>query len=103
MSATCSTSTGVGTKCIPGVLQTPEYIDAVCAAVFPERSERERGRFVDFRVARQELLRREPERPEVSFILSEVAILRPVGGAGVMRRQLEECVGHPLFSRDDDY
>jgi len=77
---------------IPGLLQTPEYIDAVCMAVFPERTERERNRFIDFRVARQELLRREPERPEVSFILSEVAILRPVGSPGIMRRQLESLL-----------
>lgn len=73
---------------IPGLLQTDEYIDAVCSAVFPERSEKERRRFVEFRLARQELLRREPEPPEASFIVSEVTILRPVGGPGVMRRQL---------------
>lgn len=75
---------------IPGLLQTPEYTDAVCAAVFPERSEKERQRFVEFRVARQELLRREPEPPETSFIVSEVAIVRPVAAdLAIKRRQLE--------------
>jgi len=74
---------------IPGLLQTPEYIEVVCMAFFPERSERERRRFIDFRVARQDLLRRQPEPPEASFIVSEAAIVRPIGGAEVLRRQLE--------------
>jgi transcriptional regulator with XRE-family HTH domain len=74
---------------IPGPLQMPEYIEAVCAAVYPEQSERERKRFIDFRLARQEILHREHARPQLSFIVSEGAILRPVGGHAVMRSQLE--------------
>jgi transcriptional regulator with XRE-family HTH domain len=75
---------------IPGLLQTGEYTDAVCASVFPERSHKERGRFVEFRQARQELLHRTPEPPEMSFIISELAILRPVtADVAIQRRQLE--------------
>jgi uncharacterized protein DUF5753/helix-turn-helix protein len=75
---------------IPGLLQTPEYIDVVCASVFPEQTERERQRFVEFRQARQELLRRKPEPPEASFIVNELAIVRPVTpDRSVLRRQLE--------------
>lgn len=74
---------------IHGLFQTEEYIDAICATVFPEQSEKERARFVEFRVKRQELLWR-PAPPDVSLILSEAAVIRPVGGgAAVKRRQLE--------------
>lgn len=75
---------------IPGLLQTPEYTDVVCASVFPEQAEKERGRFVEFRQARQELLRRKPDPPEVSFIVNELAIVRPVtSDRSILRRQLE--------------
>jgi transcriptional regulator with XRE-family HTH domain len=74
---------------VPGLLQTEEYIDAVCAIVFPERSEKERARFVEFRRQRQDAVLQHGEHPELSVILSELAITRRIGGPGVMRRQLE--------------
>lgn len=74
---------------IPGLLQTEEYIDAVCSIVAPERSEKERARFVQFRRERQDSLLRAGQPPELNVILSEVAIVRRIGGPGVMRRQLE--------------
>jgi transcriptional regulator with XRE-family HTH domain len=74
---------------IPGLLQTEEYIDAVCSIVFPERSEKERARFVQFRRERQKSLLRQEQPPELNVILSEVAIIRLIGGAAVMRRQLQ--------------
>ena len=77
---------------IPGQLQTEEYIDAVCSIVAPERSEKERARFVEFRRERQDALLRQAHPPEMSVILSELAIIRQVGGPGVMRRQLEALV-----------
>jgi len=75
---------------IPGLLQTEEYIDAVCSLVFPEQSQRERARFVDFRKKRQAVVWGAAKPPEFGIILSEAALIRPIGGAGVMRRQLEE-------------
>jgi transcriptional regulator with XRE-family HTH domain len=74
---------------IPGMLQTEEYIDAVCSIVAPERSEKERRRFVEFRLERQKVLLHQGKLPELSMILSELAIIRQIGGPGVMRRQLE--------------
>lgn len=75
---------------IPGLLQTGEYADVVCASVFPERSQKERQRFVEFRQARQELLHRTPAPPEMSFIISELAIVRPVTtDVAIQRHQLE--------------
>jgi transcriptional regulator with XRE-family HTH domain len=87
---------------IPGLLQTPEYTDAVCGSVFPERSQRERERFVEFRQARQELLHRQPEPPEVSFIVNELAIVRPVtADVAIQRHQLE--VLHARLVDDLEY
>lgn len=77
---------------IPGLLQTEEYIDAVCTIVAPERSEKERARFVQFRRERQDALLRVGQPPELNVILSEGAIVRHIGGPGVMRRQLEALV-----------
>jgi transcriptional regulator with XRE-family HTH domain len=76
---------------IPGLLQTEEYVDAVCAIVAPDRSERERKRFVEFRRERRNrvLLQGQDKAPELSVILSELAIVRHLGGPDVMRRQLE--------------
>jgi transcriptional regulator with XRE-family HTH domain len=78
---------------VPGLLQTEEYIDAVCSIVFPERSEKERARFVEFRRTRQEILLRQAEVPQLSVILNEAAIMRRIGGPAVMRRQLEALLG----------
>lgn len=74
---------------IPGLLQTEEYIDAICSIVFPERSQKERARFVEFRRERQEAVLRQHQPPELNVILSEGAIVRRIGGPGVMHRQLE--------------
>jgi hypothetical protein len=75
---------------IPGLLQSRDYIDAVGRAVFPRHSDRERRRFVEFRLQRQEQVLGKVPAPELSVILSEAAIIRPMGGPDVMRSQLEE-------------
>jgi Domain of unknown function (DUF5753)/Helix-turn-helix domain len=73
---------------IPGLLQTEEYIDAVCSIVFPERTQKERARFVEFRRARQEVLLTAGDDRELNFIVSELGVVRRIGGPGVIRRQL---------------
>jgi hypothetical protein len=73
---------------IPGLLQTDEYTDAVCAIVYPERTERERSRFVDFRRARKERVLGRPGEVEISIILNESAIVRQIGNSQIMQRQL---------------
>lgn len=89
---------------IPGLLQTPEYIDAVCALVFPEHSQRDRERFVEFRTKRQEIMWGAAQRPEVSFIVSEASLIRPIGGPAVMRGQLEALhASLEKRSRDVDF
>jgi hypothetical protein len=75
---------------IPGLLQSEGYIDAVLSAVAPHYSEKERARNVSFRRRRQaEVLGgRGKAAPELSVIVSELAVIRIVGGADVMRDQL---------------
>lgn len=73
---------------VPGLLQTPEYAEAIAGLYFPEHTAEERRRFVDFRMARQNVLRREVGALRLKLIIGEAALRRPVGGADVMRRQL---------------
>lgn len=77
---------------IPGLLQSEEYIDAVCATVFPEQTSKDRARFVEFRRTRQEAVLGQGDSPKLSVVLSEGAILRRIGGVKVMRRQLESLL-----------
>jgi transcriptional regulator with XRE-family HTH domain len=79
---------------IPGLLQTPGYADAICSTIYPEKSERERDRFVKLRIERQQVLKRR-RPPELNVIMHESAIITRVGGLAwreVMRGQLEHLV-----------
>jgi transcriptional regulator with XRE-family HTH domain len=70
---------------IPGVLQTEAYIRAVWLpnTVIEEK--------VVQRLARQDILSRE-EPSHLFAVLDQAAILRPVGGATVMREQLQHLL-----------
>jgi transcriptional regulator with XRE-family HTH domain len=76
---------------VPGLLQTAEYANAVMQAdaVLPNREAA--GQRVAVRMARQAVLTRDPP-PQLWVILDEAALRRPVGGNGVMRRQLRRLV-----------
>jgi transcriptional regulator with XRE-family HTH domain len=71
---------------VPGLLQTPEYAEALLIGL--RRSKRDVELMVRARLERQELLDREV-RPELRFIIGEGAVSRAVGGRGTMRRQLD--------------
>ena len=77
---------------IPGPLQTEEYVDAVLQAVFPTAPENERARLVEFRMQRQQKLLHQGLRPDVTFVLGELAIVRSIGDPDILRRQLEHLV-----------
>ncbi|MDA8371404.1 MAG: helix-turn-helix transcriptional regulator [Nocardiopsaceae bacterium] len=72
---------------VHGLLQTPEYARAVYLAAQPHLSEEERERYIELRMARQEVLT-STECPDLWFILNEAVIRRVVGGPAVMRDQL---------------
>ena len=68
---------------IPGLLQTPEYAEAVMAA----NGATEATKRVEVRLRRQALLR-QPDSPTFRCVIDEAALHRQVGGPDVMRQQL---------------
>jgi len=72
---------------IPGLLQTEEYARAILSNVYGKAQD-DADRRWEARERRQELHERD-DRPQMFFILDEAVIQRRVGGAAVMRRQLE--------------
>ncbi|MBL7499245.1 helix-turn-helix domain-containing protein [Frankia sp. CNm7] len=73
---------------VPGLLQTADYARAVIRAASPSLSATEVDRAVELRLTRQQVL---TTVPPLDFwaIVDEGVIHRHVGGAAVMRRQLE--------------
>jgi transcriptional regulator with XRE-family HTH domain len=72
---------------IPGLLQKEEYTRAVLGSSYRITSERI-DRLVESRRERQELLERS-ERPEIFVVLGEASLRQQVGGAEVMKSQLQ--------------
>ena len=76
---------------IHGLLQTPDYSQALLETHRPAYSNDELERMLAARIARQAIFGRSPA-PELSFVLEEVTLRRPVGGRMVLRRQLEQLL-----------
>jgi hypothetical protein len=76
---------------VPGLLQTSEYARAVVLLghknARPELIERR----VNLRMTRQQLLTRE-NPPQFWAVVDEAALRRPVGGAAVLRKQIEALI-----------
>jgi transcriptional regulator with XRE-family HTH domain len=69
---------------VPGLFQTEDYARSLLKALgYPDDQVERR---LEVRIARQRLLE-SPIRPDLNFILGEAALIRPVGGEQVMRRQ----------------
>ncbi|WP_405926976.1 helix-turn-helix domain-containing protein [Streptomyces sp. NBC_00035] len=73
---------------VPGLLQTYDYVTALMRVGFPNESKEEVARRVDLRVKRQDLLAK-PDAPAIWAVLDETVLRRPVGGAEVMRAQID--------------
>ncbi|MBZ9643144.1 helix-turn-helix transcriptional regulator [Streptomyces sp. PSKA30] len=76
---------------IHGLLQTPEYAQALFAMRRPSYTEDEIERLVAGRMARQAVFDGVP-RPLVTFVQEEATLRRPVGGRMVLRKQLEHLL-----------
>ncbi|MFF3291842.1 helix-turn-helix domain-containing protein [Streptomyces sp. NPDC003023] len=74
-----------------GLLQTEEYARALYEMRRPSYSADQIDRHVAGRVGRQEIFEREP-LTMLTFVLEEVTVARPLGGAMVARRQLEHLL-----------
>lgn len=78
-------------ECVPGLLQTEDYAHAVIRASMLTASEEEIARHVAVRMARQARLSGS-DAPSLWVVLGEAAIRRPVGGAAVMRAELDRLL-----------
>ncbi|MFE1951596.1 MULTISPECIES: helix-turn-helix domain-containing protein [Streptomyces] len=80
---------------VPGLLQTADYARGVLRSGAVGRALVEDpevvDRHVDLRMRRQALLTRE-DAPRVWMVMDETALRRPVGGADVMRAQLDRLL-----------
>ncbi|MET9731308.1 helix-turn-helix transcriptional regulator [Streptomyces sp. NPDC006458] len=72
---------------VHGLLQTPEYARGLLLMRRPAYSQDEIERFIAARVARKAVFDRDPA-PEISFVLEEWTLRRPLGGMAVLRGQL---------------
>ena len=76
---------------VPGLFQTEDYARAVTILGHRSASAEELERRVALRRARQELLTGH-EPPTIWTVVDEAALRRPIGGAEVMRGQLEHLI-----------
>lgn len=85
---------------VPGLLQTEAYAAAITAAFFPERTDVERQRLVEFRLGRQHIVDASSGRVDLHVVIGEAALRRRVGSSDVLREQLSALLarvrdGHP--------
>ena len=76
---------------VPALLQTAEYARAIIGAVRPDLPGSEIERRVELRVGRQALLDQD-NPPALRVLLDDAVLRRPVGGAAVMRGQLQRLL-----------
>ncbi|MFG2376053.1 helix-turn-helix domain-containing protein [Streptomyces sp. NPDC048504] len=76
---------------VHGLLQTPEYARGLLLMRRPAYGLDEVERFIAARVARKAVFERDPA-PEVSFVLEEWTLRRPLGGRAALRGQLEHLL-----------
>ncbi|WP_405564163.1 helix-turn-helix domain-containing protein [Streptomyces phaeochromogenes] len=76
---------------VTGLLQTYNYARAVLRGGFPNESYEDLARRVDLRLRRQSLLER-PDAPTLWVVMEETVLHRMVGGAEVMREQIERLL-----------
>ncbi|MEU0125143.1 helix-turn-helix transcriptional regulator [Streptomyces albidoflavus] len=85
---------------IPGLLQTPDYVEQIYANLHPPISPEATEAAIRARLDRQNLLRRECP-PVMNFIIEESVLQRHLGSPDLLRRQvrhLRECADLPFLS-----
>src|SRR5437762_5000686 len=76
---------------VPGLLQTDAYARAVILLGHEAEDRAEIDRRVGLRMARKRLLTR-PDAPQLWAVIDEAVLRRPIGGAQVMREQIEVLI-----------
>jgi hypothetical protein len=77
---------------IPGLLQTAEYSRALLATSILDRSDKQLDDAVSGRMIRQERLTTPSHSLDLTAIIDESALHRPIGGRAVLTAQLEHLV-----------
>jgi transcriptional regulator with XRE-family HTH domain len=75
---------------VPGLFQTEAYARAVIGVLRPDLGPDRIDHWVELRMARQSHFKNDP--PQLSAVLDEAALRRPVGGRRVMGQQLHHLV-----------
>ncbi|MFF0967202.1 helix-turn-helix domain-containing protein [Streptomyces sp. NPDC003703] len=78
-------------RIVPGLLQTAEYTKAITRVGYPMATDQDISLRVGLRMKRQQFLHT-PEAPKLVALLDESVLHRQVGGAAVMREQLQHLV-----------
>jgi transcriptional regulator with XRE-family HTH domain len=73
---------------VPGLLQTEDYAREVYRAYQPDTDNEEIERRIAIRMERQAIFN--PAEPRLHAVINEAALLRSVGGAEVMKAQMEK-------------
>jgi hypothetical protein len=74
---------------VPGLLQTEQYARALITADNPGTDAEEIDRRVHLRMSRQALITRQTAPHQLTVVLNEAIVRRPVGGTRVMAAQLD--------------
>lgn len=80
------------TELVPGLFQTEDYVRTLMRWGNPDIDDVEIEQRVQLRIARQTLLTRVTNRPELRVVLGEAILRRPVGGGKVMSAQLARLI-----------
>ncbi|RCV52380.1 helix-turn-helix domain-containing protein [Marinitenerispora sediminis] len=73
---------------VPGIVQIDQYARAVMTAAEPQATHEDIERGVELRMKRRALLDRDDHIPDLSIVLDEAVLRRPVGGPKVLVAQL---------------
>ncbi|WP_322936254.1 helix-turn-helix domain-containing protein [Actinacidiphila alni] len=74
---------------VPGLLQIEEYARAVFNQVYPALRQDEMEERVRDRLVRMKVFDRAPSPPNMTYIIEESILRRPIGGRAVLHRQVQ--------------
>lgn len=77
---------------VPGLFQTRDYAEALYTAGEQRMTREQVSKAVELRMARQSIITREEDPPQIWCVLDENALRRQVGGSAVMKAQLDHLI-----------
>ncbi|WP_280421039.1 helix-turn-helix domain-containing protein [Nocardia carnea] len=80
---------------VPGLFQIPDYARVIERMAIPDETEEMRDRRIQFKTRRQALITRKTKPVSADFVVHESVLRTVVGGARVMRAQLNHLANMP--------